>query len=46
LADSLIAQIRQDGFTPALGNVAREMIASGRFGGIEIGFFQRVAESI
>jgi hypothetical protein len=43
-ADETLAEIAKRGAPPLLGHVVKAMIAKGRFGGIEVGFFHRIAE--
>lgn len=41
----LLDHIAKNDATPALGIVAAEMIKRGRHGGVEVGFWQQIAET-
>lgn len=45
-ADTLVAYIRAHEATPILGHVARAQFMGGRFGAVEIAFWQRMAERL
>lgn len=43
-ADALIGRMAETDYTPALKDVVHEMIKIGRWGAVQIGFFQRLAD--
>jgi hypothetical protein len=44
LADALIKRMADTEYTPALGEVVGEIVKTGRWGAVHIGFFQRLAD--
>ncbi|MBN8849946.1 MULTISPECIES: hypothetical protein [unclassified Sphingomonas] len=46
IADSLIAIIQENGFTPQLGHTMHAIAEAGVFEGVEIGFCSRIAERL
>lgn len=46
MGDDLIARIQGGQLAGQLGFVVQDLVKRGRFGGVEVGFFHRVAEHI
>jgi hypothetical protein len=44
MADALIKRMTDTDYTPALAALVGEMVKAGRWGGVHIGFFQRLAD--
>jgi uncharacterized protein YllA (UPF0747 family) len=44
VADSLMIRMAETEYTPALGEIVREMMKVGRWEAVHIGFFQRFAD--
>jgi uncharacterized protein YllA (UPF0747 family) len=44
IADSLMIRMAETEYTPALGEIVREMMKVGRWEAVHIGFFQRLAD--
>ena len=46
MAEGLLDQMRSGDNPALLGHVVKSMIASGGYTGVEVGFFQRLSESL
>jgi len=45
-ADALIAYMKETGAVNLLGSIVRSMMESRTYGGIEVGFMHRIAETV
>lgn len=45
-ADEMLARIRKNENPTALGHIVKAMVGHGQWGGVEVGFFQRLSEDL